>query len=89
LKLDAAVGGINAYGQIDELLIDKKLQFLVFALLGLSNFKRFLGKDNLERRAFKGIVSMLNDDHVVAAGGDTLNLAECTVSMRWPPLLII
>lgn len=71
LELHPSVIGIDAHGNVDELLIDEQLQILELALLVA--LEAAFGEDCLEGSAFEGVVLVADDDDVVAAGCDGLS----------------
>lgn len=80
LELYPAVVGIDAHGDVDELLVDKELQVLEFGLLGVALEAAF-GEDCLEGRALEGVVLVADDDDVVATGGYGLRAGMSTPSI--------
>ena len=77
MELYATVGGVDAYGNIDEFFVDDELEVAQFVLFGVA-FEALFGEDCLEGRAFERIVAMANHYHVVAARGVCLNATTST-----------
>lgn len=80
LELDPPVVGVDAHGDVDELLVDKQLEVLELALLGVALEAAF-GEDSLEGRALEGVILVADDDDVVATGCDGLRAGMSTPSI--------
>ena len=77
MKLHAAVGGVDADGDVDGFIVDDELQVAQFVLFGVAPEALF-SEDCLEGRAFERVVAVADDHHIVAAGRICLATTKST-----------
>ncbi len=73
LKVDSATLGVKSNRNFNELIVDEQLQILrFFCFIGhkfFSIFEDWAWKYNLERCALKSMISLLDDNDIIAAVG--------------------
>lgn len=74
MELYSTVGGVDAYGYIDNFIVYDELQLV---LAGIA-FEEAFCEDGLKGRAFEGLVTVADHHYVVAAGRRGLPRPEST-----------